>query len=56
MNISSIPQLYQLLTDEAERFLLLRLMELGNRRCDGLGGTWFVDMDRCVGRWEGFIL
>lgn len=31
-------------------------MELGNERCENLGGTWFVDLDRCVGRWEGFAM
>ncbi|RDB22683.1 Mediator of RNA polymerase II transcription subunit 17 [Hypsizygus marmoreus] len=56
LTISSIPQLCQLLTDEVERWLLQRICELGNELCDEVGGTWFVDLSRCVGRWEGCVL
>ncbi|KAF5344117.1 hypothetical protein D9758_008900 [Tetrapyrgos nigripes] len=54
--ISSIPQLEELLADEAERFFLERICELGRELCDSSGGIWFVDLNRCVGRWEGCVL
>ncbi|KAJ7591048.1 subunit 17 of mediator complex-domain-containing protein [Mycena floridula] len=56
LTISSIPQLRQLLADEVERYLLQRICELGLQLCSGVGGIWFVDLNRCVGRWEGSVL
>jgi len=54
--ISSLPQLCQLLSDEVERCLLHRICDLGTDLCGNGGGTWFVDLNRCVGRWEGCVL
>ncbi|KAF7355356.1 Mediator of RNA polymerase II transcription subunit 17 [Mycena sanguinolenta] len=51
--ISSIAQLRQLLGDEVERCLLQRICEVGRELCEHVGGTWFIDLSRCVGRWEG---
>jgi mediator of RNA polymerase II transcription subunit 17 len=56
LTISSIPQLCQLLTDEIERCLLQRICELGREICEDVGGTWFIDLSQCVGRWEGCVL
>lgn len=56
LKISSIPQLCQLLTDEVERCLLYRICERGRETHEHVGGTWFVDLSRCVGRWEGCVL
>ncbi|KAJ7507873.1 subunit 17 of mediator complex-domain-containing protein [Mycena galericulata] len=54
--ISSIPQLQQLLGDEVERCLLQRICEVGGELCEQVGGIWFIDLSRCVGRWEGCVL
>ncbi|KAJ6485074.1 subunit 17 of mediator complex-domain-containing protein [Mycena vitilis] len=54
--ISSIPQLRQLLGDEVERCLLERISEVGRELCEQVGGIWFIDLNRCVGRWEGCVL
>ncbi|KAJ7179089.1 subunit 17 of mediator complex-domain-containing protein [Mycena filopes] len=54
--ISSIPQLRQLLADEVERCLLQRVCEVGAELCEHVAGIWFVDLSRCVGRWEGCVL
>ncbi|THV08497.1 hypothetical protein K435DRAFT_13103 [Dendrothele bispora CBS 962.96] len=54
--ISSIPQLEELLADEVERFFLQRICEIGRQLCDPSGGIWFVDLNRCVGRWEGCVV
>ncbi|KAJ7638863.1 subunit 17 of mediator complex-domain-containing protein [Roridomyces roridus] len=56
LQISSIPQLRQLLGDEVERCLLQRICEVGGELCESVGGIWFVDLSRCVGRWEGCVL
>ncbi|KAE9410597.1 hypothetical protein BT96DRAFT_984108 [Gymnopus androsaceus JB14] len=56
ITISSLPQLCELLSDEVERFFLERICEVGRRICNDLGGIWFVDLNRCVGRWEGCVL
>jgi mediator of RNA polymerase II transcription subunit 17 len=56
LTISSIPQLYQLLVDEIERYILQRICQLGKKMSAGIGGIWFVDLNRCVGRWEGSVL
>jgi mediator of RNA polymerase II transcription subunit 17 len=56
LTISSIPQLCQLLSDEIERCLLQRICELGREICEHVGGTWFIDLSQCVGRWEGCVL
>ncbi|KAF9534277.1 subunit 17 of mediator complex-domain-containing protein [Crepidotus variabilis] len=54
--ISSLPQLSQLLMDEIERCLLQKICNLGREICSNIGGVWFVDLDRCIARWEGCIL
>ncbi|KAJ7904566.1 subunit 17 of mediator complex-domain-containing protein [Mycena olivaceomarginata] len=54
--ISSITQLQQLLSDEVERCLLQRICEVGQELCEQVGGMWFIDLSRCVGRWEGCVL
>ncbi|KAJ6599015.1 subunit 17 of mediator complex-domain-containing protein [Mycena vulgaris] len=54
--ITSIPQLRGLLADEIERCLLQRICEVGNELCEQVGGIWFIDLSRCVGRWEGCVL
>ncbi|KAJ6515843.1 subunit 17 of mediator complex-domain-containing protein [Mycena sanguinolenta] len=54
--ISSIAQLRQLLGDEVERCLLQRICEVGRELCEHVGGIWFIDLSRCVGRWEGCVL
>ncbi|KAJ3987261.1 subunit 17 of mediator complex-domain-containing protein [Lentinula detonsa] len=56
ISISSMPQLCELLSDEVERFFLERICEVGRRICNDMGGIWFVDLNRCVGRWEGCVL
>lgn len=56
LSISSIPQLYQLLSDEIERCLLTRICEIGTDLCEHVGATWFMDLSRCIGRWEGWVL
>ncbi|KAJ7700145.1 subunit 17 of mediator complex-domain-containing protein [Mycena rosella] len=56
LTISSITQLRQLLGDEVERCLLQRICEVGSELCEEVGGTWFIDLSRCVGRWEGCVL
>jgi mediator of RNA polymerase II transcription subunit 17 len=54
--ISSLPQLRQLLSDEVERCLLQKICNIGTQLCEHVGGTWFVDLNKCVGRWEGCVL
>jgi len=56
LTISSIPQLCQLMADEVERCLLHRICERGNEMSETVGGTWFVDLSRCLGRWDGCVL
>ncbi|KAJ6536623.1 subunit 17 of mediator complex-domain-containing protein [Mycena sp. CBHHK59/15] len=56
LTVSSIPQLRQLLGDEVERCLLQRICEVGSELCEQVGGIWFIDLSRCVGRWEGCVL
>ncbi|KAG5638208.1 hypothetical protein H0H81_001305 [Sphagnurus paluster] len=57
LTISSIPQLCQLLTDEVERCLLQRICDRGKEMGEQTNaGTWFIDLSRCVGRWEGCVL
>ncbi|KAF8655243.1 hypothetical protein AX16_003147 [Volvariella volvacea WC 439] len=56
LSVSSIPQLHQLLADEVNRCLLHRIHELGNDYCSSLGGVWFVDLNRCIGRWDGGVV
>ncbi|KAK0468484.1 subunit 17 of mediator complex-domain-containing protein [Desarmillaria tabescens] len=56
LTISSIPQLNQLLTDDVGRFLLQRICELGREISSNVSGIWFLDLNRCVGRWEGCTL
>ncbi|KAJ7180114.1 subunit 17 of mediator complex-domain-containing protein [Mycena crocata] len=56
LGISSLPQLRQLLGDEVERCLLQRICEVGGALCESVGGIWFIDLSRCVGRWDGCVL
>ncbi|KAF9485307.1 hypothetical protein BDN70DRAFT_871333 [Pholiota conissans] len=56
LTISSLPQLAQLLMDEIERCLLQRICGLGRELCDVVGGVWFIDLNRCVARWDGCVL
>ncbi|GAW07123.1 rna polymerase ii mediator complex component srb4 [Lentinula edodes] len=56
ISISSMPQLCELLSDEVERFFLERICDVGRRICNDMGAVWFVDLNRCVGRWEGCVL
>ncbi|KDR83691.1 hypothetical protein GALMADRAFT_55752 [Galerina marginata CBS 339.88] len=56
LTISSLPQLSQLLMDEIERFLLQRISGIGRGLCQSLGGIWFIDLNRCVAKWEGSVL
>lgn len=56
LEIASIPQLSQLLMDELERCLLQRICALGEKLCDVVGGVWFIDLNRCVARWDGSVL
>ncbi|KAG7449152.1 uncharacterized protein BT62DRAFT_964081 [Guyanagaster necrorhizus] len=56
LTISSIPQLNQLLTDDVGRFLLQRICELGREISGEVSGIWFLDLNQCVGRWEGCTL
>ncbi|KAJ3528511.1 hypothetical protein NMY22_g9384 [Coprinellus aureogranulatus] len=53
IHVYSIAQLSQLLKNEIEHFLLHRILQLGQRL---KGGTWLVDLDRLVARWEGCVL
>jgi len=54
--VSSLPQLSHLLMDEIDRCLLQKICKMGRDTCHVAGGIWFVDMDRCVARWEGCAL
>ncbi|KAF9009018.1 subunit 17 of mediator complex-domain-containing protein [Cyathus striatus] len=56
LNVSTISQLSQLLMDEIEKCLLQRICELGRQLSDCVDGTWFIDLNRCVGRWEGCVV
>ncbi|KAF8205025.1 subunit 17 of mediator complex-domain-containing protein [Pholiota molesta] len=56
LTVSSLPQLSQLLMDEVERCLLQRICGLGRELCDIVGGIWFIDLNRCVARWDGCVL
>ncbi|ESK94521.1 rna polymerase ii mediator complex component srb4 [Moniliophthora roreri MCA 2997] len=56
INILSIPELCKLLKDEIEKIVLERICGLGRQICGDLGAIWFVDMNRCVGRWDGCVL
>jgi hypothetical protein len=40
------------------RTLLSRLRELGEKRSEAVGATWFVDelAGKVVGRWDGGLL
>ncbi|KAK7054802.1 hypothetical protein VNI00_003265 [Paramarasmius palmivorus] len=56
INILSIPELCKLLRDEIEKIVLESICTLGRQICGDVGAVWFVDMNRCVGRWEGCVL
>ncbi|KAL0949506.1 hypothetical protein HGRIS_009558 [Hohenbuehelia grisea] len=53
LTISSLPQFRQLLADEIQRCLLSRICDAGKQLCEAVNGTWYVDLDRCIGKWEG---
>lgn len=42
--------------DEVEQCLLNRIRDLGKGISENVEGTWFIDLDHCVGRWEGCVL
>lgn len=56
LTITSLPQLSQLLRDETERCLLQRFCAIGRDLSCTVGGIWFIDLNRCVGRWEGCVI
>jgi len=56
ITITSLPQLSQLLMDEVERCLLQRICDTGKNLSESVGGTWFVDLDKSIGRWDGCAL
>ncbi|KAK2466253.1 hypothetical protein APHAL10511_001895 [Amanita phalloides] len=56
ITITSIPQLCQLLSDEVGTCLLQGICDIGRSCSERVGGTWFVDLDRCIGRWDGCVL
>lgn len=58
LSIASIPQLTQLLYDEVGSCILEQICDIGNELCEGVHGTWFVDLltGRTIGRWEGRVL
>lgn len=56
LTISSAPQLCQLLMDEVEHCLLNCIRDLGKDLTGDIEGTWFIDLDHCIGRWEGCVL
>ncbi|PFH52773.1 hypothetical protein AMATHDRAFT_45989 [Amanita thiersii Skay4041] len=55
LSITSVPQLCQLLMDEVERCLVHRISDIGKDISEG-GGAWFVDLNSCIGRWDGCAL
>ncbi|PPQ98517.1 hypothetical protein CVT24_004008 [Panaeolus cyanescens] len=50
--ILSLTQLSQLLKDEIEISILRRICALGSSMVSA-SSTWFIDLNRCVARWEG---
>ncbi|KAF9055343.1 hypothetical protein BDZ89DRAFT_1087997 [Hymenopellis radicata] len=56
LTISSIPHLAQLLRDDVATFLLERICEMGREIASDVGGLWFLDLNRCIGKWEGCVL
>ncbi|KAF5363246.1 hypothetical protein D9756_000427 [Leucocoprinus leucothites] len=56
LTVSSVPQLCQLLMDEVEQCILNRIRDLGKSLSQNMEGVWFIDLDHCVGRWEGCVL
>lgn len=42
--------------DEVEQCLLNRIRDLGKGLTENIEGTWFIDLNHCVGRWEGCVL
>jgi len=42
--------------DEVERCLLNQIRDLGEHLSKSVEGAWFIDLDHCVGRWEGHVL
>ncbi|KAH9482703.1 Mediator of RNA polymerase II transcription subunit 17 [Psilocybe cubensis] len=56
LTISSLPQLSQLLMDEIERCILKKICAIGRQMSSERSGIWFVDLNRCIGKWEGCVL
>ncbi|KAH8830499.1 subunit 17 of mediator complex-domain-containing protein [Flagelloscypha sp. PMI_526] len=61
LQIGSIGMLHQLMDDEVCAALLRGICEVGERvfdeACDSADeGSWFVDLNECVGRWEGGVM
>ncbi|KAI0036764.1 subunit 17 of mediator complex-domain-containing protein [Vararia minispora EC-137] len=58
LQVSSVPQLTQLLRGEVEQCILGRICAVGGALTAEMNGTWFVDplTMRAVGKWEGFLL
>lgn len=58
LRIDSIGMLNQLLDDEVCAALLRGVREVGEKVFEERegGGSWFVDLKECVGRWEGGVL
>ena len=56
LGIVSLQQLSQLLMDEAEKCLLQQIVKLGKELCQGFDSVWFIDLNRCVAKWEGCVL
>ncbi|KAJ3570395.1 hypothetical protein NP233_g4432 [Leucocoprinus birnbaumii] len=56
LTVTSVPQLCQLLMDEVEQCILSRIRDLGKSLSENVEGVWFIDLDHCVGRWEGCVL
>ncbi|KAG2013602.1 hypothetical protein CC2G_010494 [Coprinopsis cinerea AmutBmut pab1-1] len=52
LQVYSLPQLSQLLKTEIERFILQQICQLGEKL---RGGTWFIDLNHLVARWEAFV-
>ncbi|KAH6914856.1 subunit 17 of mediator complex-domain-containing protein [Coprinopsis sp. MPI-PUGE-AT-0042] len=52
LEVFSLPQLNKLLQTEIEGFVLQRISHLGEKL---RGGTWFIDVNHLVARWDGCI-
>jgi mediator of RNA polymerase II transcription subunit 17, fungi type len=52
LEVFSLPQLNKLLQTEIEGFVLQRIAHLGEKL---RGGTWLIDVNHLVARWDGCI-